>query len=178
MRSLKNRVLALAAVLTLCVVGAAYAQVTFVKSGTGLSGIVVPVTNTVDSLIYEGELVMIDTTATTKRIGVKRYDGTALGRFRIVGIATANIKKSSQGGAGNVLIWGYHPRAHAVKALAAGVLVRPGAINGSLAAGGDSASMAVGRVLTGVAGATNKDNARYGIWFWGGTAPGKVHVTL
>lgn len=169
--------IALAALVV--VASTADAQVaTFVKSGTGLAGIVIPVTNTVDSLIYDGELVMIDTTATVKRIGVKRFDGTALGRFRIVGIAAGNVNKSSKGGNGQVLIWGYHPRAHAVKALAAGVLVRPGAVNGSLAAGGDSASMAVGRVLTGVAGATNKDNARYGIWFWGGTAPGKVHVTL
>ena len=142
-------------------------------TGTGRTGIIIPAWNTVDSVIFNGEIVMIDTTATVKRFGVRRYDGGLANRVRVVGIAATDFPKSSRGGSGSVLIWGYHDRAHAVKAMAAGQVLKIGAINGSLATAGDSLGMGVARVVRGVAGATNKDNARYGVW-WFGIGGGKI----
>lgn len=143
------------------------------RTGTGVLGQVIPAWNTTDSLIYDGQVVMIDTTSTIKRFGVKRYDGSHASRPRVIGLAVGNIPRSSSGGNGTVLIWGYHPGAHATKALAAGALLELSTLNGSLAIS-DSMSQNVARVITGVAGATTTSNAKYGVWWFGSTG-GKGH---
>jgi hypothetical protein len=90
-------------------VGGSYGRV-----GNYAVGNFVGVYNVVDSILYDGEVVMADTATTAAggltRIAVKHYDGTSLGKMRVVGVVAGNIAKSSQRGSGRVLTWGYHPK--------------------------------------------------------------------
>jgi hypothetical protein len=137
------------------------AQVTFSASrgGTGSWGLVQPVWNTVDSTITDGDIVMYDTTAasasfTEKRMGVRHYLGVLSDRKRIAGVAYGDISRSSQGGRGSVLIWGYHNfvKYSLPSGTVGGAPIRVSAITGSVVNAGDSISMQVGYVTGGVAG--------------------------
>ena len=92
-------------------VGGSYA-----KTGTSAVGNFVAVFNATDSLLFDGEVVMSDTTAATtsniRRIAVKRYDGTAINRMRVIGIVLGNIPSHANKGTGQVLTWGFHPGAY------------------------------------------------------------------
>ncbi len=67
--------------------------------------------NTTDSTITDGSVVMVDTTSTIKRIGVRNYLAGSGTRNRCFGLAYGNIPRSSTGASGRVLITGYHPNA-------------------------------------------------------------------
>ena len=112
---MKHLRLILVAVALLVVAGNASAQVTYTKSGNSAAGIIVPVFNSVDTLLVDGTWLMADTTtaATTnlKRIVVKKWGSVVTADTRFVGIAVGPIQKSSKGGNGNMLVYGYHPTA-------------------------------------------------------------------
>jgi hypothetical protein len=67
--------------------------------------------NTTDSLIVDGSVVVIDTTATIKRIGVRNFIPGTTARGRCLGLAYGNIPRRTTGVSGRVLITGYHPNA-------------------------------------------------------------------
>mgnify|MGYP001608736021 CR=1 FL=1 len=111
-----QKVLFIAAFAVALFVGSADAQlINYVKSGTGTTGFIIPVFNAIDSLIADGTIVSIDTTLASgtnlKRIVVRPYAGTSITRAKCVGVSVGSIARSSRGGVGNVLVWGYHANA-------------------------------------------------------------------
>lgn len=177
-----RKYLILALALVAFAAGSAHAQAVSPYSwdagtaqGKTAVGVFVPVVNAVDSVLYDGEVVMVDTTAATgtnvKRIAVRRYSGTLSDRFRIIGVvAQTQIAKSSQRGTGRVLIWGYHPAVYVgVSNAGAKAPLKAGAVMASLSVA-DSVSMAVGYVIGGVAGTSTVNTGpryRYRV-FWTG----------
>lgn len=170
MKRIKYLLLALA--LTVGLSGTASAQ-----SGWNISpvaggawGDIVPCFNTIDSLIVDGTVVVVDTTTTTKRGGVRPYTVAlgGLGRFRAVGIAVGNIPRSSQGGVGRILLRGYHPRARvgASNATAFQQLKVSTTIAHSFAVG-DTVQGNVGYIIGGNAGAFTGPTYKYKVWIWG-----------
>lgn len=106
----------------------------YTASGTSAAGQIVPVFNAIDSVITDGTVVSIDTTASTStnldRIVVRPYNGTVLNRNRVIGLAVGPIRRL---GPGNVLIWGYHPNAKmAASGLTANTAIKVAALHGSL----------------------------------------------
>lgn len=84
------------------------------RSGTGAVGLMVPVFNALtDTLIDDGRLLMADTTAASgtnlRRVVVKPWNCSQTADQRVVGISVGNIKRGRDGGAGTMLVWGYHP---------------------------------------------------------------------
>ena len=146
-------------------VSEAEAQGTFaaVKNGTGTHGLAKSVWNTTDSVLFHGDLVMWDTTTAAvtaggyKRYGVRRYLGVLSDRKRIAGWAFGDIAKSSQGGRGAILVFGYHNfvKTSTSNGIVAGSPFRISAVNGSVVNAGDSLSMAVGYAVGGNAGVLN-----------------------
>lgn len=130
----------------------------YYKNGTSAVGIFVAGFNAVDSVLFNGEVVMVDTTASTvqggvKRVAIRRYLGVLSDRFRVIGIvADTRIAKSSQQGVGRVLIWGYHPAAYVgVSNAGAKAPIKVGAVAAAFSVA-DSVSEAVGYVIGGNAG--------------------------
>lgn len=139
------------------------------KTSTRPVGHMVPVFNASDSLIFDGELVSLDTTTATSnnlRIYVRRYIPAAAARQHTLGLAVGTIAKSSQGGAGQVLIQGFHPRARL--ALSNMVPYAPLKVSllttGSLAQG-DTVAGNCGFLYKYVAGGAPFKGA---VWFYGG----------
>jgi hypothetical protein len=141
------------------------AQGTFaaVKNGNGTHGLAMSVWNTTDSVLFHGDLVMWDTTTAAtsaggvKRYGVRRYLGVLSDRKRVAGWAFGDISKSSQGGRGAILVFGYH---NGIKTSTSGGIVagspfRISTINGAVVNAGDSLSMEVGYCTGGTAGVLN-----------------------
>lgn len=150
MKSIKSRFLVLAAVVSLVTATAALAQIiNYNKSGTSTTGMTIPVFNAIDSLIPDGTVVSIDTTAASgtnlKRIVVRPYAGTAITRPRCIGLANGSIARSSRGGNGNVLIWGYHANAKmAASGLTANSGMKVAVVHGALTTSADSLSGQIG----------------------------------
>lgn len=149
----------LAALVALLLVSTSYhsasAQVFgYQKSGTNSVAISASaVYNCTDSLIADGTVVMTDTTSAATsnvlRIGVRPWDGTCLNRHRILGLALGPIRRSSRGGAGTVLITGFHNNARiGATGLAANTPLKTMAgVNGSLTAATDTVALRVGTFL-------------------------------
>jgi hypothetical protein len=120
------------------------------KTGTGTQGMMLAVYNVVDSLIADGTICSVDTVAAasggTLRFVVRPYAGTALTRSKCIGIAAGTIRKSSQGGSGRVLVWGYHANAKmAATGISANTMVKISpAVHGAFAASADTLSAQVG----------------------------------
>lgn len=170
MRSFK--ILLLALVVT-AVAGTAQAQNLLVNPQDNTAyGLKMPVYNSTDSLILDGDLVMADSTASTAYINsdrpvVRKYLGLSLDRPRVLGIAVGNINKSSQGGTGTILIWGYHPKAFVgVSTAAAKAVLKVGLAGGFQVA--DTLECGCGYVI-GMSSATPATGPRYRykIWFTG-----------
>lgn len=168
-----KRILSLFAALVVCatfLVGTASAQtntLSYDKFGTNAVGVMYAVYNVIDSTITDGTVCIYDTTTTgVKRVGVRPYAGTAITRPRIAGIAVGNIARSSSGGAGKILVIGYHPNAKmALSTGAANSLIKTGLLHGTLTTVADSLSGAVG-VFLGHTSTSTAANAR-----------GKVFIT-
>lgn len=140
----------------------------------------VGVANAVDSILYDGELVMVDTTTAAssniKRIAVKRFDGTALGRLRVIGIVAGNIPKSSLRGTGKVLTWGFHPRAYVgLSNLAANSAIKIGLLN-AMFQGADTLEAGCGYAISRSSASTSTVNTgpryQYKVYFWGNRVAG------
>ena len=124
---MKNRIAVLGIVTALVVaVGIAVMPKPHTASAQALSaynkntntavGHIIGVSNASDSTIFDGEVVNLDTTTVAsapgnQRIYVRRYIPAGPARQRVIGLAVGTIMKSSQGGSGQILIYGYHPRA-------------------------------------------------------------------
>lgn len=145
------------------------------RSGTAIWGIKIPVWNTTDSLISDGMIVVLDTTTTAvtsggeKRLGVRAFLPASHQRYRVVGIAAGNIQKSSRGGNGAVLVYGYHPRAFLQNSAAASAF---GAIKISLSVEGsfvaaDSAGTAIGTLIAQNPGIVTNINGASGTRYTG-----------
>lgn len=146
---MKKFTLFLAAAVLMAAAGTASAQITYVKSGTGAAGWMAPVFNAIDSLIVDGTIVSVDTTAASgtnlKRIVVRPYAGTAITRPRCIGVAVGPIQRSSRGGNGTILLWGYHPGAKiAASNVSANTMIKVGVVHGAFASSADSLSGQVG----------------------------------
>lgn len=170
-----KKILILASLVAAFAVTAASAQPYSPFGGSTAVGVFMPVANAQDSVLYVGELVCADTTTSTlniKRIGVRRFDGTALLRARIVGIVSGNdIPKSSKRGTGQVLVWGYHPAAYvAVSNLAVNRPIKLGLVN-AMFEGADTLEAACGYAISRTSAATSTVNTgpryRYKVYFWG-----------
>lgn len=145
---------------------AAAQGVYYTKSGTSAVGQIIPVFNATDSTIFDGELVNIDTTATGQRIFVKRYIPSAGARQRVLGLAVGNIKPGNQGGAGNCLIKGYHPRARmALSGVLGYAPIKISLLTTGSLAQGDTTAGNVGFLIKYVAGGAPFKAA---VWFNGG----------
>lgn len=165
------KILLLALVVMGAFAGHASAQNILVTRGANgsIAGLRIPVWNSSDSLIVSGMVVQLDTTTAAtsdlKVFVVKRYTGTLSDRDRVIGVAAGNIARSSQGGNGSVLIYGYHPGVFAsVSNATAGSYIRLSTINGAVKDAGDSLSMAVGWCISPVTGTTSAaqgSNTRY-----------------
>jgi len=149
---------------------------TYSRTGNTAVGTFVGVYNVADSTLFDGELVMADTSTAAAggltRIGVKRFDGTALGRCRVVGIVAGDIPKSSLRGSGRVLIWGYHPAAYVgLSDLAANRPIKLGLIN-AMFQGADTLEAQVGYAISRTSAATSTVNTgpryRYKVFYTGG----------
>lgn len=136
------------------------------KLGTSPVGEMMTVWNTTDSAIVDGSIVVIDTTASIKRIGVRNYIQN--NRFRVLGIAAGEIPKSSKGSPGKVLIRGYHPRAlvGASNVAAATTLKISLSVNGSFSAA-DTVGGVSAWVLGSNAGVYPGVRYKYKVWFLG-----------
>ncbi len=171
----KILLLVLAAVLAVAgVSGTASAQANSAdKFGTSAWGNIIPVWNTIDSVIVDGSLVVIDTTATIKRLGIRPYLPASTVRTRVLGIAVGDIARSSRGGAGKVLLYGYHPRARvgASSGVAAGAVLKPSLSIAHSFALGDSISGSSAYVIGGNAGAFSGSIYKYKVWFHGYQTP-------
>lgn len=114
----------------------------------------VAVVSSVDSVILDGTVVMVDTTtaATSNidRFAVKTWDGGVLNRPRILGLAWGNIPRSSSRQAGKVLIVGYHASARmSASVIAANTLIKTapgvhGRLAGALANTADTLALTCG----------------------------------
>lgn len=136
-------------VAALAVVTVTVGFITYNKSATSSAGMVIPVFNAIDSTIVDGTVVSIDTTAASgtnlKRIVVRPYAGTAITRPRCIGLARGPIARSSRGGQGNVLIWGYHANAKmAASTLTANSGLKVAVVHGALTTSADSLSGQIG----------------------------------
>lgn len=136
----------------------------------GAVGDIVPCFNTIDSVIVDGTVVSIDTTATTKRFGIRPYTVAlgGIGRIRCVGIAVGNIPKSSQGGVGRILLRGYHPRARvAISNAAAGNQLKISTTVAHSLAVGDTVQGNIGIILGGNSTVFTGPTYKYKVWIWG-----------
>ena len=167
-----KRIILLLVAATMVVSGTAHAQSGLTgasKLGTEAWGQIIPVWNTTDSLIYDGSVVVLDTTSTIKRLGVRNHIPASTSRFQVLGLAVGDISRSSRGGTGKVLVYGYHPRA---RVGASGVLfganLKFGTINGSLALA-DTVQATVAVVLGGNAGVYHGALVvyKYKLWYHG-----------
>lgn len=145
------------------------------QAGASAVGTFIGVANAQDSILYDGELVCSDTTASTssnvRRIGVRRFDGTALLRARIVGIVAGDIPKSSKRGTGRVLVWGYHPAAYVgLSNLGVNSAIKIGLLN-AMFQGADTLEAACGVAISRTSASTSTVNTgpryRYKVYFWG-----------
>lgn len=140
-------------------------------------GTFIGVANVQDSVLYDGELVMADTNSVAvtaggiRRIGVKHYDGTSLGKARVLGIVAGDIQKSSKRGTGRVLIWGYHPAAYVAQSNLG--VNQPIKIGGTVACFSalDTTITGVGYAISRTSASTSTVNTgpryRYKVYFFG-----------
>lgn len=113
-RFIRGALLAVALVLTtMAVASPASAQWTYNRgTSSEVTGTVVAVSNAIDSVIVDGTWVMIDTTTAAtsnrKKFVVRPWNCSITSDHRFYGIAVGPIRKSSQGGTGQVLVQGWH----------------------------------------------------------------------
>lgn len=176
-KSQSGRVLALVVSCLVAVTAVSIAQITSNSRGVNPSRIVIGAFNATDTLIADGTVVIVDslTAAQGKGLAVRPFDGLALNRNRVIGLAYGPIGTRASRSPGQVLIFGVHNNAKMGSSTQAlNVAVRPGLLHGKLSTAADSLSMAVAWVI-GFSPSNTATNPRAQV-FW--VKPGLTPTTL